>query len=500
VDPALVLLTKTPVPGGEEALKAAWRSAMSGAIPARTPYVRAQYTPLSVGAPGRLASTTVRRDGDATIARFANGVTLTFKKTNFTADRVSMSLTYGAGALAFPQQDPYWSMYASAAWNGDGVGNLTRDQMITALAGRSTTMASGGVSLSTTSLSASVKQTDMGEQLQVMLSQVREPRLGPRASSVLRDQLKTAWDSIPLTASGLFSFYSQTFFYQGTSMFEPPDLARYLASDDAQGKTYLKSILADAPINITIVGDTTWEAARDAVAATFGALPPRAGLEPGFAQLAPWTNLPSGGPPRVLRHKGTQTQAIAHVSWFTPGTRDVQRSDELVVLGQVLQLRLTAKVREAAGESYSPDGGWAGESLVDIGRLYAHASVTPEHVTLVNDMIDVIARDLVTTGPTADEVQRVIGPMLEGRARARQSNGYWGGFMSYIGLPRAPGAQAGDPFVRQAGFERRMRLITPAKLRRLASRYMVPANAIRIQVLPTPPLVPAAASAPLPIG
>jgi zinc protease len=499
VDPAMVLLTKTALPGGEEALKTAWRTAMSAPLPARTPYVRARFTPPNVGAPGRLVSTTVRQNPDATIARFANGVTLAFKQTKFTADRVNISVTYGAGSLAFPMTDPNWAMFASSSWNGDGVGNLTRDQMITALAGRSTTLASAGVGLATSSLSASPAKADMSEQLQVMLAQVREPRLGPRAPAMMRDQMRAAWDAIPLTAQGMFSFNSQTFFYGGLPIFETPELAKYLASDDAAGKTRLQAILANAPINVTIVGDTTWEAARDAVAATFGALPPRAGIEPGFAQLNTWRALPTGGPPRILRHKGTQTQAIAHVSWLTPGNRNIQSSNDFYVLGQVLQLRLTAKLREAAGETYSPDGGWAAENLVNRGRLYAHASVTPDHVAMVNDMIEVIARDLRTYGPTQDEIQRVTGPLLEARARGRQTNGYWVGMMSYLNLPKAPGYQQGDPLVLQAGLERRIATITPARLERLAARHLVPANAIRIQVLPTPPVTPTS-STPKPIG
>jgi zinc protease len=495
VDPALVLLSKTPLAGGEETLKAAWRNAMSAPLPARAAYVRANYTPLAMGAPGVLTSTNVRKDYDATIARFANGVTLAFKSTKFAADRVSISVNYGAGYFAFPMEDPYWTAFASATWNGDGVGNLTRDQMITALAGRSTSLASGGISNASTSLGAGVRKTDMAEQLQVMLSQVREPRLGPRAATLMRDQMKTVWDAIPLTAGGMFSVNASTFFYDGLTMFEEPSLARLLASDDAKGKEYLKTILANAPMNVTIVGDITWEEARTAVAATFGALPPRAGLSPGFEQLAPWTTRPTGGPPRVLRHKGSQTEALTHISWLTPGIRNKETSNDYYVLGQVLQLRLTAKVREAAGETYSPDGGWASETLVDKGRIYAQAAIKPEQVALVDGMIEEIARDLGQKGPTADEIQRVVGPALEGRARSRQSNGYWSGILSAYGLPLSPGSEVGDRLFIQAGAEARLRAVTPERVKALAARYMVPANAIRVQVLPTPPT----ASAPAPV-
>jgi zinc protease len=498
IDPAMVLMTKEPLAGGEEAVKAAWRDAMNAPLTTRTPYVRAEYKPLDLGPDGTLVSTQKRTNPDATIARFANGVTFAFKQTNFTADRVSISVTYGAGALAFPLDDAYWTTFASSAWNGDGVGNLTRDQMITALAGRSTSLAGASISQASTGLGASPAKADLLEQLQVMISQVREPRLGPRSATLLRDQLRAGWDSIPLTASGVFGFNSGTFYYTGLPSFDVPNLERFLQSDDVRSKERLQTILASAPINVTIVGDTTWEAARDAVAKTFGALPARTLIAPGFDKLAAWTNRPTGGPPLVLQHKGTQNQAIVHVSWATPGSRNVQASNDFYVLSQVLQLRLTARVREEAGDSYSPDGSWSSEGLVDKGRLSAFASVSPEHVGKVNEMIDEIARDLATTGPTADEVQRAVDPVLESRTRSRQTNSYWLGMMSQIGLPKAPGYQRGDPLVLQRDVERRVRSITPAKLRRLAARYMVPSNAIRVQVLPTPPAP--VSTTPVPIG
>lgn len=484
LDPALVLMTKSAVEGGQEAVKAAWRRAWEAPLPQRAAYVRAQYTPIAMGAAGQLVSINQRRDPDVTIARFDNGVTLAFKRTTFTAGRVSVSANFGAGGLAFPDGDQYWSSFASSAWNGDGVGNLTRDQMITALAGRTTGLAIGGISAASTSLSSSVARADLGEQLQVMISQVKEPRLGPRAGTLMRDQMRSAWATIALMPQLVFSMNASSFYYRGLPIFEVPTLEGFLTSDDAAGHARLRAILANAPLTVTIVGDTTWEEAQKAVAETFGALPPRSGLDSGFGQLSRWQALPAGGPPRILRHKGSANQAIVHVSWATAGNRDVQTSNNLGVLGQVLQLRLTAKVREAAGDSYSPSGGWSGETLVDKGRLSAQASVTPALVGPVNAMIDEIARDLARNGPTADEVQRVVDPIIEARGRNRQTNGYWASLMSTINLPQAPGYQRGDPLILQRDVERRLRAVTPARLKRLAARHLVPSNAIRVQVLP----------------
>lgn len=495
LQPALMLRIREAGTVSEAELAAAWQTVMAAPLPARAPYVRARFAPDRPGPPGTVTSQSRRQAQDVTFARFANGVTLAFKRTAFSRDRVSVMVSRGAGALALQPDEPLWPTYANMAWSADGVGALSRDQMITALAGRSTRLANGGVGDDRTDLSASVAPADLAEQLDVMLTQTRAPRLGPLGPSLLRDQMQRSWNAARLSASGWFSFNSAGFFMSGARRFETPTLERALAVDDQAARASLRAILSSAPITVAVVGDTTFEAARDAVAATFGAAPPPAGLDPGYAAIAAWKAQPTGGPPRVLTHTGPQTQAIAHVSWLTPGARRIRLSRELWALGQVFQLRLTEKVREAGGQSYSPSAGMVElTSLKDLGRIYAHAQVLPADVAAVEAAMAAIASELAASGPTPDELTRAIGPALEARVRARQTNGHWLARLAEAGLPRPPGYRHHDLLETDLTFEEHMRAVTPARLRCLAKRYLVPGNAIRIHVLPEP------ASAALPVG
>ena len=64
----------------------------------------------SFGTPGKVAERTTRADVGATFVRFANGVRLTVKPTNFRKDQVQVQVRIGDGKLDLPKDKP------TAAW------------------------------------------------------------------------------------------------------------------------------------------------------------------------------------------------------------------------------------------------------------------------------------------------------------------------------------------------------------------------------------------------
>ncbi len=483
-DPALILIAKAPVNGGEKTVLDAWKTAMAAPLPKREEVKKAEFKPLNLGPPGKVKKVEELAHPKAKVVIFENGVRLSFMHTDYTKDRANIRIGINAGHLAFPQDNPFWSTFADAAWGGDGVGDLTLDQSISAFAGRSTSLASVRIDPDTLEMYASPAIADLPEQLQVMLSQVVEPRMGPRPALMMRDALKTSWDSYNQTASGVFGFYSSTYFETGNPAYEEPSLQKYLANDDEKGKAYLKRLREEGTIHVVVVGDAEFDSVVAAVAKTFGTLPKRAGLALNTAQLATIRSKPTGQPARVLTHKGPPEQAIVHVSWRTKGGIDPFEAERFYILAEILQLRLTDKVREAAGQSYSPNGGWTSTSYADLGRFYAHASVTPDQVKPVEAIIDGIAADLVRDGVTLDELKRVVEPAVKGQERSRQNNGYWSSILSELDTPKLPGSNSGTRKDREAQAEARLLAITPAQLHEIAKRYLLPQNAIRIQVLP----------------
>ena len=495
VEPGVALIAKQAVPEGESAVLAAWQSAMTGALAQREVKQRAEFKPLVPGPPGKVVKIEDLVHPKAKIVTFENGVRLSFLKTAYTKDRASVQVGINAGPVLFPNEDLDWAMFANSAWSGDGIKGLTLDQSISVFAGRSTGLASIAMGAAKLGIYASPATADLAEQVQVMLAQLVEPRMGPRPALLLRDMLKSSWDASRLTASDWFSFNSGTFFQTGHPLFSEPDLARTLSNDDTQGIARLKQLQQEGTIHVVVVGDADFDTVVDAIAKTFGALPARPGLKADFTHLNTIKTVPLGQPARVLTHKGPPEQAIVHVSWRTPGYVDRDRAEVMEVLAAILQLRLTDKVREAAGKSYSPDGGWAAIIYADLGRFYAHASVTPDQVKPIEAIFDQIAADLVRDGVTEDELKRVITPEVESQGRARQDNSYWLGMLRELDEPKLPGSPSGFDLDREAFTEARLKAITRKQLHEIAKRYLVPQNSIRIQVVPEkapqPPTTPA---------
>jgi zinc protease len=146
---------------------------------------------------------------------------------------------------------------------------------------------------------------------------------------------------------------------------------------------------------------------------------------------------PSATP--VLRtHKGRADQAVLFMAWRTDDLfADLQRSRNVSILAQVMQLRLTDEVREKQGASYSPSAS-ASHSIIfdDYGYLGVSVEVPPEKLDAVRASIRQIAADLRDKPITADELDRARKPRVDQIEKARETNEYWLGVLS--------GAQ-GDP-------------------------------------------------------
>jgi zinc protease len=202
-------------------------------------------------------------------------------------------------------------------------------------------------------------------------------------------------------------------------------------------KSIVSPALTSGPIEVVIVGDITVEKATQAVARTFGALPPRP------AQAATTGQRDIGFPagvdkPVVLTHKGRADQSIGYLAWRTTDFyANPQRARDTAVMGEVLELRLIEELRESQGATYSPNVAYS-HSFVwpNWGYVSASVEIPPEKLPAFFDDVKKIAADLRTKEISADELARAKKPRVDQIEKARETNGYW--------LSELSGAQA-DP-------------------------------------------------------
>ncbi len=102
------------------------------------------------------------------------------------------------------------------------------------------------------------------------------------------------------------------------------------------------------------------------------------------------------------------------------------QSRKLDLLAQIFSNRLLDALRERAGAAYSPfvTSNWP----LDVnsgGVLFALVQIEPALLPTFFDMAQEIARDLATTGPTPDELERAVEPSRQFLLRAQTGHTFW---------------------------------------------------------------------------
>ncbi|HEX3701393.1 MAG TPA: insulinase family protein [Phenylobacterium sp.] len=473
--PLLFVASPKPISGGDQVLLAALSSAEQAAVAAPVAPVQVAWPYETFGAAGKVAETRDVTDLETTFVRFANGVRLTVKPTKFTEDRVSIRVNIGHGLQDLPK-DRQADAWAAGALIEGGLKKISNEDMERVLAAK-VFQANFGVGEDAFVLSGATRREDLPTELQVLTAYATEPGWRPQGFERIKNASKTIEDQLEATDSGVLARDLQGLIHAGDQRWAFPSKDQISGARLADLEAQIGPHLIHDPIEVVIVGDISVEDATQAVARTFGALPPRP-EDPPVPATQKEVAFPSpDGHPLVLTHKGRADQAIGYIAWPTTDFwANPQHAREDAILGEVMGLRLTDQLREAEGVTYSPSVAYS-HSLTWKGWGYvsAQVEVPPSKLDTFFTEVDKIAADLRAKGPTADELERAKKPRIDAIEKAEVTNQYW--------LSELSGAQA-DPrrldFIRQLvpGTER----VSAADVQRAAATFLQDGKAWKLEV------------------
>jgi zinc protease len=475
LSPPLARVTsKKPLDGGTGAILAALKASAQVAVaaPARTESAAFAYdnfgTPGKVVSDGRIDDLGIRR------IRFANNVMLNIKKTDFQKERVYLSVRVDGGNLLATRDDPTKVALAGSLTVG-GLEAHSADELRTILAGK--TVSPGfGASTDAFGGSALTSPEDFALQAKLMAAFVTHPGYRADGLALIRRFLPQQYAANDATPAAVLGRDAAGILANNDPRAQTPPLEKLLALDWNQLKPAIADSLAHGAIEIGVVGDIDEQAAIDAIAATFGALPERrAAFDPRTdARVRQYATDRSE---RTLIHKGPAEQAELRVYWPARDDSDLVEAMRLNLLARVMQLMLTEELREKLGESYSPG---AAASLSDeypgYGHLFAASNVDFKDLATTRAAIFAIAKELRDKPVDADLLDRARKPLLEAMTKARRENSYW--------LPYVSEATS-----QEARLDRSRKSIaiveaaTPADLETLAQRYLRDDKALVIKAI-----------------
>lgn len=471
--PLIHLTTKTPIPRPEVLLALAESRKVAVSPPADTKVAAFAYdhfgSPGKVVSDQRIAALGVRQ------LRFGNNVRLTLKKTNFEPGKVRFLVRLGDGELDLPRDKPGLGLMLSVTSAAGGVGKHSMEDLQEILAGKSVRFGST-VTDDAFVAGGTTAKDDLPLQMKVSAAYLLDP--GFRAEAQAKWQsalpmLERELDSQPETVA---NSRLPAILADGDTRFGVPADADLRSRTFAEAKAALVPLLANAPVDITIVGDFDEATAIGAVGATFGALPPRStGNEVAAdSRRAHFRRDPA---PIVLYHDGRPDKAMIQIAWPTTDDSNFEDVVGMILLKDVLDLMLMQSIRVQLGDTYAPSVRSVMSSVFPgFGYLSAGAIVAPDKADEVGAAIQRVAAQLRSEPVSEDLLARARNPELAKADRGLQDNGYW--LAALADTQRDPAR-----LDRIQGLRTALERVTASDIQQLAQKYLQPAASRKALIL-----------------
>lgn len=440
------------------------------------------------GPPGRLVRDELIADLGVRLGEFANGVRCNFKSTLYEADTVEVHVRVGEGKLRQPKNQPGLDLLANAMLTAGGLGRHTAQELRDLLAGRALNVAFH-VESDAFVFNGRCARRDLLQCLQIIAAYLTDAAYRPEAMRDVNAGFGSMYASLAATPGGPIAMRAVSMLLSGDSRFGIPPGEDLFARTLPELIDWLDPQLKHGAIELSLVGDVSWDEARPALASTFGALPLR---EPRAEPLG-------GANVKFADHKADVTifgldpkmkQCALAIFWPVPASDDIHEERRSVLLCHVLTERLRLHLREGLGATYSAAATFtrvSGFPVVNYFSLYAEVEAARAAQALQIIQREVAA--LAAKGPDADEFTRAQQPYLHSMNDSLRTNSYWGATVLADAQQR--------PFRLTAARDRAADIvaITRAEISDLARRSLIAKNAFTFATVPAvvraPPAPPA---------
>ncbi len=473
----LILTTKEKPDNAEGDLAALFEDSRGKPVEPPTTRALQVFDYSNFGKPGSVASRKEITDLGITQLVLSNHVHLNLKATDFEKGKIRMSARIGSGKLSEPKDKPMLDAFATAVFEGGGIGKHSNDDLQQLLAGKnvSATLTIGEDAFT---LSGATTPADFLLQTQLMCATLTDPGYREEGLWQFRKAVPMMYQQLQHTPAGPQQ-EMEAWLYGGDSRFTIAPIEKLSSYTIADAKKWLTPELARGYMELTIVGDFEIEAILPNLLSTFGALPPRL-LAPPVLTTARKIQFPEPPAEKTFTYDSKIAQASAVAIWKAPSVRGNQKLfRRFNILADIYGDRLREEIREKLGASYSPNAGAAGSDAFEgIGYVIGESVGKPEDLALLLKTMRDLADEFAKTGATADELDRALEPTFGQLTKSLRDNKYW--LTTVMSQCQLDPKRLDLARTRDADYHS----ITLEEINALAKKYMVAENALLISIKP----------------
>jgi zinc protease len=452
-----------PNPPDAAVVRKAWLAAEAAPASAALPTAAPVWRYASFGHTGKVT----KREAFPEFVRltFANGVTLSFKQTSFRKDSVAVHVRFGHGRAGLAPGDFYAAeIGAQLLFQGGVEGESLSD--IHALFRDYGLEVATHVTTREFVMSSTMAPDGAPMALQVMAALATHP-----AFQDLDATLGTYWAATLRTVRANPRSLIGASLMDGVAPGNPIGLK---AAQNAAGLTVADVVrvmgpaLTTSALNVTVVGDIDEARAVGAVAATFGALPPRRSPSPRREDA--WFMRYPATPPALItsHHEGPPEKAAIAMVWPLYVAEPARRREEyaLRLVSLLYEDAMLRRIRGELGKSYAATAGTEMPDDADQGSLEAVTEVSAADVPLVRGEMAAIGARIARGEFTDQDLETIRKPYVARLANDLISNDTWAAVLDASALD--DGTALRDLTSEQEVFAS----ITPAEVRKAAADWL----------------------------
>ncbi|PTY01084.1 insulinase family protein [Opitutus sp. ER46] len=441
-----------------------------GAIP--------EFAYRDFGPAGRLVRDEHLADLDVRLAAFANGVRLNFKTTAFDADTVEVRVRVGDGKQSQLLSRPALALQADLGFAAGGLGRHTEQELARILRSHALQV-SFHVQPDACVFTARCARRELELTLRVIAAYMTDAAFSPNIQRQVQTQIGTVYGSLAASPGGPFAIAAMREIFSGDPRFSTPTFEETSGTDVGELRAWLEPQLTSGPVELSIVGDVSWEDARQAVSLTLGALPNRPDVTTRTADV-PLSLAPVPDGIRTYPISPELKQVAVAWYWPMPVVASVEEERRCHFLAALLAERLRVRLRDELGATYAPSVSFdriLGFSNANFFVFYAE--IAPAKMNAVLRLLEQETASLARKGPTADEFERTRLPYLRAMADDLRTNAYWGA--TVLSDPQQRPLRLSAARNRTADIA----AITRAEIAALARRCLSPKLAFKFATLPS---------------
>ena len=424
--------------------------------------------------PGKIVKQETDNVLHTTTLTLSNGVKVVLKPTDFQNNQVLLSGFAPGGSSLYNGTDLQSAMYAAVVTSLGGVGNYSTTEFRKFLADK---QAGVGVSINENyqSVGGGCATKDMETMLQLVYANFTEPRMDKVTFDGFINRNKANLANQVNNPDMVFADTVNAVLNQGNIRRAMPTVATLDKINIERAFEIYKERFSDAS-NFTFVftGSFKIDEIKPLLERYLGGLPSTYKGE-NYKDLGIYP--PSGIIEKTV-YKGTEPKATVNLIFSGPFDYNDAEEKQLDALKEVLQIRLTERLREDEGGVYSPRTGQSASKYPQSRYEFSISfGCSPQNVEkLITSVLDEVKK-IRTSGAPLVNIDKYKAEDRRMHEIDLKSNNWWLDFL-------VTGLQNHDDLHELNNYESDLNKITPESLKAAANKYLSGKNYIRLVLLP----------------